>query len=254
MILKYPRTPHLEGSKEQDDDDLKVVPFDEIKGKFLIIEEKVDGANCGISFEDGTMMLQSRGHYLIGNDHLQFDMFKSWAFCMQNQFYAVLGNRYVMYGEWMYAKHTCFYDALPHYFLEFDIYDKELEFFLGTQRRYDMVHDLGIVSVPVLCRRDFENPEDILSFVEESKFKTVHMWTRLVEEAEKLGLHIPQVFDQTDPDLLVEGIYVKDETSGAVDGRSKFVRKSFKQQADNGHWMRRPMLPNQLLPGVDIFA
>src|SRR5205807_2014548 len=32
-----------------------------------------------------------------------------------------LTDRYILYGEWLYAKHTVFYTDLPHYFLEFDI-------------------------------------------------------------------------------------------------------------------------------------
>ena len=51
MIFKYPRTRHLEGSrKQQGDQDLKAVPFKEISGRYLVLEEKIDGANCGISF------------------------------------------------------------------------------------------------------------------------------------------------------------------------------------------------------------
>ena len=42
-ILKYPRTPHLEGSRLQaGDEDLSQVPFSHLKGKYLVIEEKVD--------------------------------------------------------------------------------------------------------------------------------------------------------------------------------------------------------------------
>ena len=67
-IYKYPRTRHLEGSrKQQGDEDLKSVPFREIAGKYLVLEEKVDGANCGVSFgQDQKMYLQSRGHFLTG--------------------------------------------------------------------------------------------------------------------------------------------------------------------------------------------
>ena len=68
QIYKYPRTRHLEGSREQvGDEDLKCVKFSEIQGKYLVLEEKVDGANCGVSFgRDGKMYLQSRGHFLNG--------------------------------------------------------------------------------------------------------------------------------------------------------------------------------------------
>ena len=68
MIYKYPRTRHIEGSRIQaGDEDLKNVRFEEIRGKFVVLEEKVDGANCGVSFgENGKLMLQSRGHFLNG--------------------------------------------------------------------------------------------------------------------------------------------------------------------------------------------
>ena len=66
MIRKYPRTPHLEGSRLQPgDEDLNQIPFSDIQGRHLAVEEKIDGANSGISFgENGELMLQSRGHYL----------------------------------------------------------------------------------------------------------------------------------------------------------------------------------------------
>ena len=67
-IYKYPRTRHIEGSRlQKGDEDLKTVKFEEIKDKFIVVEEKVDGANCGISFDEyGELYLQSRGHYLNG--------------------------------------------------------------------------------------------------------------------------------------------------------------------------------------------
>ncbi len=68
QIFKYPRTQHIEGSRLQPgDEDLESVRFTDISDNHLVIEEKVDGANCGISFSyDGKLLLQSRGHYLTG--------------------------------------------------------------------------------------------------------------------------------------------------------------------------------------------
>ena len=67
-MRKYPRTPHIEGSRLQPgDEDLSQVPFESVRGKHLVIEEKCDGANSAVSFDaDGTLLLQSRGHYLTG--------------------------------------------------------------------------------------------------------------------------------------------------------------------------------------------
>ena len=67
-IRKYPCTPHIEGSRLQPgDEDLSQIPFDTIRDRYLVIEEKCDGANSAVSFdENGELLLQSRGHYLTG--------------------------------------------------------------------------------------------------------------------------------------------------------------------------------------------
>ena len=64
-IIKYPRTQHLLGSHIQNgDEDLRVAAPAELAGCFLVIEEKVDGANSAISFDDdGSLILQSRDMY-----------------------------------------------------------------------------------------------------------------------------------------------------------------------------------------------
>lgn len=62
-IRKYPRTPHVEGSRLQPgDEDLRQIPFSTILGRNLVVEEKCDGANSAISFDpNGELLLQSRG-------------------------------------------------------------------------------------------------------------------------------------------------------------------------------------------------
>ena len=128
QIRKYPRTHHIEGSRLQPgDEDLDSVPFSAIANRYVVVEEKVDGANAAISFSsDGQMRLQSRGHYLTGGEREKhFNLFKQWAYSHAAAFWQVLGIRYVLYGEWLYAKHTVFYDYLPHYFLEYDLLDIE---------------------------------------------------------------------------------------------------------------------------------
>ena len=154
-IRKYPRTPHIEGSRLQPgDEDLSQIPFDAVRNKTLVIEEKVDGANSAVSFDaEGGLLLQSRGHYLTGGyRERHYNLMKQWANTRRDELYRILGRRYIMYGEWVYAKHTVFYDALPHYFLEFDILDRETGVFLDTPARHRMLEGTSVVSVPVLGR------------------------------------------------------------------------------------------------------
>ena len=141
MIRKYPRTRHVVGSRIQPgDEDLDRVPFSFLLGKNLVIEEKMDGADSALSFgPDAALRLQSRGHFLTGGPRERhFDLFKRWANAHDGAFFDAIGDRYIVYGEWLYAKHTVYYDALPHYFMEFDILDLETGTFLSTSRRAEL--------------------------------------------------------------------------------------------------------------------
>lgn len=259
-IIKYPRTRHIEGSRLQDgDEDLKSVRFESIRGKYIVLEEKVDGANCGISFStDGRLLLQSRGHYLNGGyAERQFDLFKTWAGCFQYDLYRLLGTRYIMYGEWMYAKHTVFYDLLPHYFMEFDIYDKEKQIFLSTNKRKELLADYPFVfSVRILKEGTVNSLDELKSYLGCSAFRSQEWEVHLREQCQKHQLSEELVFKQTDDKDLMEGIYIKEETETEVLNRYKFVRGSFLNTILNSetHWADRPIVPNLLKTGTELFG
>ena len=151
-ILKYPRTPHLEGSRLQPGDSAADQARCSLAGRHVVIEEKLDGANAGLSFSGAAdLLLQSRGHYLTGGGReRQFNLFKQWAAAHEARLLHALEDRYVMYGEWTYSKHSVFYDCLPHHFHEFDVYDRREGVFLSTPRRHALLGGSPVLSVPVL--------------------------------------------------------------------------------------------------------
>ena len=250
-INKYPRTPHLEGSKLQvGDEDLSQIPFKSLKGKYLVIEEKIDGANVAFSFdEDGNLLLQSRGHYLTGGyRERHYNLFKQWASIHQQDFYNVIGSRYIVYGEWMYAKHKIYYDNLPDYFMEFDVYDKEKKVFLSTERRKELLKDLPICSVLVLKCGTFDKLDDILKLIKNSNYKTENHLENLKNTIISLGLDLEDSLKETDTCDLMEGLYIKVEENGIVTDRIKFVRYSFTQPetSTSSEWLNKTIIPNKL--------
>ncbi|MDE7224186.1 MAG: RNA ligase family protein [Acetatifactor sp.] len=260
QIYKYPRTRHLEGSRKQSgDEDLKNIAFSEIQGKYLVLEEKVDGANCGISFDSGgRMYLQSRGHFLNGGyGEKQFDLFKLWAGCFEEQLHCLLRDRYVMYGEWLYAKHTVFYDCLPHYFMEFDIFDKAEKKFFSTRKRQELLHGNPFVhSVRVLDEGYYAGPEAIAQWIGPSLFISQAAEKHFLSQCQKAGVNPEIAARQTDLSGIMEGIYIKVEEGDYVINRLKFVRASFLNTIldSESHWASRPIVPNRLADGVDLFA
>jgi hypothetical protein len=70
------------------------------------------------------------------------------------------------------------------------------------------------------------------------------------------GLDSERILRETDASELMEGLYVKVEEGGCVVERYKLVREIFLQAVDSAgdHWLERRLIPNQLRPGVDLFA
>jgi hypothetical protein len=239
-FTKYPRTPHLFGSKGTDDDKhLGEVESNEfIADESLIVEEKIDGTNVGIHFSvDGEMVLQCRGHLITEGMHPQYDLFKQWTAVKRSVLEERIENRFIMFGEWVYARHSVLYRQLTHYFFEFDIYDKENEAFLDLEQRLNLLEGAGIETVPV-----------------------VHSGS--VKRAELEPLIGPSMFDsQFDnpttkrTDNLMEGLYLRTESDGVVTGRAKFVRPEFVEKIKQStHWQHQVMVPNELANGVDIWS
>jgi hypothetical protein len=256
---KYPRTHHLEGSRVQPgDEDLPCIPFALVAGRHLVVEEKLDGANSAVSFTaGGDLLVQSRGHYLTGGPReKQFNLFKAWAGAHQNLLWEVIGSRYVMYGEWVYAKHTIYYDHLPHYFLEFDIYDKRDNVFLSTVQRQALLRGMPVVSVPVVHSGPAESVAQLRALVGRSLYKGPAWQQHLDEVCRARGLDPTRVKAETDPSDEAEGLYIKVETEDRVVERYKLIRPSFLTSVlDSGsHWQTRPIVPNRLRDGVDIFG
>jgi hypothetical protein len=258
-LRKYPRTPHLTGSRQQPgDEDLSVVSLEHLKGLSLVVEEKLDGANSAVSFgEDGRLLLQSRGHFLDGGPRERhFGLLKAWAGSVRDRLWEVLGSRHVMYGEWLYAKHTIFYDALPHYFFEFDVLDKETGQFLSTAARGELLRDTPVLSAPVLYAGPAPTAERLAALVKPTSFQSARWRDLLAEVCAARGLDAARVLRETDPAGLMEGLYIKVEDGGRVTERFKFVRPSFTQAVDDSgdHWLNRPVIPNRLREGVNLFA
>lgn len=258
-LLRYPRTPHLEGSRQQPGDAPDVQALAPLAGQHAVVEEKLDGANCALSFtEGGELCLQSRGHYLLGGAReRQFAPLHPWARAHEAALLECLQDRYVLYGEWMFAKHAMFYDRLPHYLLEFDVWDRLEQCFLSTPRRRALLACLPVVSVPVVYEGPLPSRVDWLWSLVGPSIARSAQWSAALDEAiARMRLAHALCRQQSDPSPLAEGLYVKLEDAHQVRARFKLVRADFVQHIlDSGsHHSERPLLPNQLAYGVDLYA
>jgi hypothetical protein len=238
-FIKYPRTPHLFGSKGTEDDKHLGRKESEafIANPSLIVEEKIDGTNVGIHFNSrGRMVLQCRGHEITEGMHPQYDLFKQWTSVKRPTLEAMLSGKFILYGEWLYARHSVHYRKLPHYFFEFDIYDKDAGQFLDLQARLALLKGTGIHTVPVI-HRGAATADELRSLIGPSAFGSV--------------------FDNPltgRTDHLMEGLYLRIEANGRVTARAKMVRPEFVEKVKQSeHWQQQSMVPNELAEGAEIW-
>ncbi|MEZ6070025.1 MAG: RNA ligase family protein [Pirellulales bacterium] len=239
-FVKYPRTPHLFGSTGTDDDKHlgKSESLAFLADESLIVEEKIDGTNVGIHFSDGgEIVLQCRGHLITEGMHPQYDLFKQWAAVKRQVLEDRLADRYILFGEWVYAMHSVHYRRLPHYFFEFDIYDKQLAAFISLQRRLAILEGTGVLTVPVVHRGPASR-EQLAGLIGPSAYDS---------QFENPVTHAV--------DDLMEGLYLRTEADNVVTRRSKVVRPEFVEKIKQStHWQQQAMLPNLLAEGADIWT
>ena len=239
-FTKYPRTPHLFGSKGTDDDkhlgETESQKF--VSDESLIVEEKIDGTNVGIHFSNsGEMFLQCRGHLITEGMHPQYDLFKQWTAAKRHLLETQLEDRFILFGEWVYARHSILYRKLTHYFFEFDIYDKQTESFLDLEQRLVLLDGTGIQTVPIVHTGTLTR-DDLEELIGPSNFDS-HFENPITKR----------------PDNLMEGLYLRTEADGVVTGRAKFVRPEFVEKIKQStHWQHQQMVPNELADDVDIWG
>lgn len=155
-LMKFPRTQHLVNLGAATSDDV-VSSFVSSTGR-VVIEEKIDGANMGISLDwNRTLVVQNRSHTINSRSHTQFRRLDAWLQAHSQSLHAVLHRdgqfpeRHILYGEWVVATHSIAYSNLPDVFLAFDFYDRVTETFASREALSRLLHGTGIQQVPIIC-------------------------------------------------------------------------------------------------------
>jgi len=229
-FFKFPRTRHVlnTGGTAVTRDDLVMDNADAaafFDGKTVVIaEEKVDGANLGLSLNANyEIQAQNRSHFVNFESHPQFRPLSgwieehSWALCQ-----LLKPEDEVLFGEWCYAKHSVAYTTLPGYFVAFDIYNKRTGKFASVSERNRRLEGLDIPIVRCLAERPFNNKDDLLQLLE-------------TKSAYGTGF--------------VEGAYLRIDSDDGNVRRGKIVRPDFIQGITE-HWMSKEVVRQGVRPDL----
>jgi hypothetical protein len=228
-LPKFVRTKHLPLDPNAQRDDL-IASTEEFQSvlneKNVFIEEKLDAANCGMTIIDGQPIIRNRNHILSKSyagktpAKMQFASIWNWYYGNASKLIDLeyfLGFKPCVYGEWMYAQHTIKYDQLPDYFIIFDIYNPEEEYFLSPEIYHDAVKEAGLFSVPLLHHGQV---------TEKLLFELRKGTSAFALSSEKEGIYIKVASDD-----------------GKIKNRYKMVRPGFIQ---GEHWNERGIIKNTL--------
>ena len=134
------------------------------KGEHITITEKCDGANASIGFEDGELSCFSRKQKLSPENTLRGFYTLVQTFDVE-KYREVLGDRYIIFGEWL-VSHTIKYPATRlSKFYVFDVWDTEVEQYVPWSVTKDFAAKLGLTTVPLFYDGPFVSWEHVQSFV-----------------------------------------------------------------------------------------
>jgi len=220
-FVKFPSTDHLmvlEGASVRDDKVLSILERDQFLSHEVVIEEKIDGANLGLSFDgDGNLLAQNRGSYIELPSAGQWKPLMSWIDNRRDSLFDVLTDRYILFGEWCCATHSVFYNRLPDWFVGFDLFDSMAKRFVNAKTRREMLTQMNVHLVPQLADGRLSLGE-ALNLLQESRFGSV----------------------------LAEGLYLRFDDGDWLEQRAKLVRPDFIQSIER-HWIRGPLRLNRLV-------
>ncbi len=214
-FFRFPHTPHLAwlgSGTPRDDKVLSAAEAGALLADAVVVEEKLDGANLGISVDPaGRLRLQNRGQYLEPPFAGQFSRAAGWLAQHENALLPALGSELIVFGEWCAARHSVAYGHLPDWFLAFDVYDRAARHFWSTPRRDKLVDALGLALVPSLVR---------------GRMQLERLKALVMTGTSRFG------------DTPLEGVVIRREGQAFLDQRAKLVRPDF-AQAIAEHWRSR---------------
>lgn len=141
------------------------------KGDYIIIQEKIDGANAAIRYdpETDTIVAQSRKNILGLENNLRG--FWEWTQTLDKELVkSVLGDKLIAFCEWLVPHSVKYPDEKYNHAYFYDVYNAKTESYLSQSEVKEIVSKLGLTYVPVFYEGEFISWEHCMSFVGKTEF------------------------------------------------------------------------------------
>ncbi|KAG0199430.1 hypothetical protein BGX28_007327 [Mortierella sp. GBA30] len=149
---------------------------------------------------------------------------------------------YVLYGEWLYAKHSVMYTGLRSWFVPFDLFDVKTGTFVSRAMFQKAIAQTQLVPNPTI-----RIPEDVYGDVDkmlEWTLEKLHSRSVLMRAPKQEGAAVDN--DDVDKKEMdrIEGLYFRIDQGDRLLMRSKVVRPDF--IAGDERWGTKEQVANQL--------
>jgi hypothetical protein len=215
---KYNRTYHLPWSKGATNDDKIATDISYLIKSPIIITEKIDGSNTSLEY-NGCFARTHSGP----PTHQSFDGLKALHASVKYK----IPEGIQLFGEWVFAKHSIAYDALPGYFLLFNVRDltSRTPFWSSWEEVEMWAEEIEVPTVPVLFKGIVSSEEELKELTE----------SFMIEPSKCGGIR--------------EGVVVR-VASGFLDSEfsthvAKMVRANH-VSLNNDHWIHKDVVKNHL--------
>lgn len=131
-------------------------------GDYIVIQEKLDGANASFKVIDGVIYAYSRNTKLNENNNLRG--FYQWTQTLNPE---KLLDGVIYYGEWL-VKHKLDYGDNMNQFYLFDIYNEFTQEYVNFLMVKDEAKRLKINLIPLLYEGEYQSFDHLMSFVGKS--------------------------------------------------------------------------------------
>lgn len=172
----YPRIPYLWVPDAGAAGDRLVAPAERPMWlrRPVVVEEKLDGANVSVWWEDGRPQVASRGGPGAMDRAGQIGPLRARINAAYDRIGALLDGSWVLYCEWLWLTHTVFYDRLPDHLVVLDLWHPELGF-AELATRDARVQAIGMVVPPSLFTGVLGSAEVLVELMGQSRFSTAAM-------------------------------------------------------------------------------
>jgi hypothetical protein len=202
----------IEGSRIGRDDGRALVSFARLRGRRLVVREKLDGLPVVLWCRDGAALTSHAGDPAV----------EGWLSRRGPGLVAALGGRLALAGVWLQRARSVYYDALPDLLVVEDVFDLERGHCLAGAARREVLARASLADAPRVHDGSVASLRAVHALVGRSQCKSERWRDALrLAAAEDAG-----VLFAIDPLDLAMGLLVDIDDDDVVEARLDFVRPS----------------------------